>query len=373
MPQTIISGEQSRRQLAEIFRTLGAGKFFLICGSPFDRLPLRVFFENIGTSYVRFSGFTSNPVYEDVCRGVDLFRRECCDTIVAVGGGSAIDVAKCVRQFSVLDSSKDYLAQEYQDSRIPMIAVPTTAGTGSESTHFAVVYKNGRKYSVAQRSMLPDYVILDADLLRTLPLYQKKCTLLDALCQAIESWWSVKSTEESTEYSKQAIEMILQWQEDYIQRNSREAAEKILQAANYSGRAINITQTTAPHAMSYKLTSLYRLPHGHAVALCLPEVWDYMSTHLEQCIDSRGVEYVRRVLVDIARTMGGGDSQRAIERFRMLLREFGIDKPTEHQRQKVLETLTKSVDPARLDNNPVKLNENTIMNLYRHILKAERD
>ena len=139
MPQTIISGEQSRRQLAEIFRTLGARKFFLICGSPFDRLPLCELFESIGTPYVRFSGFTSNPVYEDVCRGVDLFRQERCDTIVAVGGGSAIDVAKCVRQFSVLDSSQDYLAQQYRDSQIPMIAVPTTAGTGSESTHFAVV------------------------------------------------------------------------------------------------------------------------------------------------------------------------------------------------------------------------------------------
>lgn len=373
MPQTIISGEQSRRQLAEILQMLGARKLFLVCGSSFDRLPFRELFENIGTPYVRFSGFTSDPVYEDVCRGVDLFRQECCDTIVAVGGGSAIDVAKCVRQFSVLGSSQDYLRQEYRDSRIPMIAIPTTAGTGSESTHFAVVYKNGRKYSVAHGSMLPDYVILDADLLRTLPLYQKKCTLLDALCQAIESWWSVKSTEESIEYSKQAIELILQWQEDYIQRNSREAAEKILQAANYSGRAINITQTTAPHAMSYKLTSLYRLPHGHAVALCLPEVWDHMSTHPEQCVDPRGEEYVQRVLLDIAHTMGGRDSQGTIERFRMLLQEFGIDKPMELQRQKVLEALTKSVDPARLGNNPIKLDEDTIMDLYRHILKVERN
>lgn len=141
-----------------------------------------------------FQGFSSNPKYEDVLRGVEAFRAENCDAVVAVGGGSSLDVGKCIKLFARMDPEQDCLAQPLQENGVPLAAVPTTAGTGSESTHFAVVYVNGEKRSVASTAALPDLAILDADALDTLPLYQKKCTLLDALCQGIESAWSVRST-----------------------------------------------------------------------------------------------------------------------------------------------------------------------------------
>ena len=119
-----------------------------------------------------------------------------------------------------MDNDINYMQQEYIDSGITLIAVPTTAGTGSESTCHAVIYYEGEKQSISHTSIIPNYAILEPSVLETLPVYQKKCTMLDALCQAIESWWSVNSTEESKEYSRKAILAIKENWEEYIFKNA---------------------------------------------------------------------------------------------------------------------------------------------------------
>ena len=116
---------------------------------------------------------------------------------------------------------------------------------------------------------------MDASALKTLPIYQKKSTMMDALCHSIESYWSVNSTEESNKYSKQAIQTILENKDAYL-ANKDLGNANMLKAAYLAGKAINITQTTAGHAMSYKLTSLYGIAHGHAVAICISKLWEYM-------------------------------------------------------------------------------------------------
>ena len=276
MEQRILSGIGC---LEAALKELGTRKYLLVRDSSYPYLSIRNYIDALPAPHVVFDGFSSNPLYEDVCKGVALFNREGCDTIVAVGGGSAIDVGKCIKLFSKMEPEQNFLFQGYKDTGVPLIAVPTTAGTGSESTRYAVIYYQGKKQSITHDSIRPPIAILDSSVLKTLPLYQKKCTMLDALCQGIESWWSVNSTQESKGYSRLAVETILENMDAYIRDNDEKAAEKILLAANFAGRAINITQTTAPHAMSYKLTSLYGLPHGHAVAMCLPEVWEYMLGH----------------------------------------------------------------------------------------------
>ena len=150
-----------------------------------------------GLKVTEFSGFEPNPRYESAVNGTALFRENGCGAILAIGGGSALDVAKCVRLFSVLPgdgSGGSWLGRDYADPGIPFLAIPTTAGTGSEATRYAVVYYKGEKQSVTSPYCLPDTVILEPGLLRTLPLYQRKATAADALCHAIESYWSVNST-----------------------------------------------------------------------------------------------------------------------------------------------------------------------------------
>lgn len=352
--------------LSEALR--GSTKVLLVCDSSFPYLNIKDEIERISVPYVKFDQFTPNPLYEDVCKGVDLFNITKCDTILAVGGGSSMDVAKCIKLYSKMQKDKLYLEQEYKDTGVKLIAIPTTAGTGSESTRYAVIYYDGKKQSVTHDSIIPNVAILEPKVLKTLPLYQKKCTMLDALCQGIESWWSVNSTDESKVYSKIAVETIMKWWREYIFENSDEAAEHIMEAANYAGRAICITQTTAPHAFSYKITSLYGLPHGHAVAVCLPEIWQYMTEHLDKNLDKRGTNYLLSVFDEISASMEMDSPNNTIIYFREMMQEMSLNYPISKNRTQELMILSESVNPVRLKNNPVLLDCSAIETLYNKIL-----
>ena len=346
----------------------GSTKVLLVCDSSFPFLSIKEAIEAIDVPRVVFDQFTPNPLYEDVCKGVDLFQQNQCDTILAVGGGSSLDVAKCIKLYCKMENDKLFLEQEYKDTGVKLIAIPTTAGTGSESTRYAVIYYEGKKQSVTHESIIPDVAILEPKVLKTLPLYQKKCTMMDALCQGIESWWSVNSTNESQILSKEAVETITQWWHEYIFENTDDSADAIMHAANLAGQAICITQTTAPHAMSYKITSIYGLPHGHAVALCLPEVWEYMIAHPEKCIDPRGSAYLNSVFKGIAKALGFDKVQEAILLIRSMLTTMELKRPQSTNRNEDLGILTCSVNPTRLKNNPVALEQETLYGFYQSIV-----
>lgn len=366
MKQKIISGYNVCRNLGEILNEFAGRKIMLVCDSAFKYLNLKEVIDRLPNIIITFDGFKPNPDYYDVCKGVEIFRGCGCDSVIALGGGSAIDVAKCIKLFSVLSPQKNYLEQNFVESNVPLMAIPTTAGTGSESTKFAVVYFNEKKFSVESASILPDIVILDHSLLNTLPLYQKKCTLLDALCHGIESWWSVNSTDESIEYSRLAVTEIMRCKDGYFNGISA-AAERILLAANYAGRAINITKTTAAHAMSYKLTSLCAIPHGHAVAVCIPQLWKFMYRNTGKCVDGRGADYLTGIFKDIANALGEDSVENGIEKFEKILESLLITAPSVSKND--LQVLASSVNAQRLQNNPVKLSEEDLLNLYKKILK----
>lgn len=202
--------------------------------------------------------------------------------------------------------------------------------------------------------------------MKTLPLYQKKSTMLDALCHSIESFWSVNSTEESKQYSREAIQLMMKYKNAYL-ANEAIGNTAMLKAANIAGKAINITQTTAGHAMCYKLTSLYGIAHGHAAALCNAALWPYMAQHMEKCIDPRGKDYLEDLFLETASAMGCGSIEEALTRYQSILAELGMDAPI-MKNVSDLEVLTESVNPARLRNNPVRLDKETLRYLYKLIL-----
>jgi len=303
---------------------LDGRKIFLVCRGSFDRLEISDYIN--GLNPVRFSGFTPNPKMEEVMDGVNLFRQTDCDTILAVGGGSPIDVAKCIKHYSESDD--------------PIIAIPTTSGTGSESTHFAVVYENGNKLSVAAPDLLPDEVILEPSTLKNVPEYTRKATMLDALCQSIESHRAKKATDESREYAERAIALITKYKDSYL-ANEDEGNAGMMEAANLAGQAINISTTTAAHAMCYKITSMYGFQHGHAAAICLPEVWAYID-------DDAGI--TRGEFVD-------------------LLSELGMEYPVSGNAAEDAEILSDSVNLQRLSNNPVAFDHDQLVEMYRNIIK----
>lgn len=371
--QRLLSGKEYYRELADYIQESGFRKILLVCGKSIEELEVGSFFSELekGTKIkiIRFSEFTSNPSYESVVKGVGLFNAQKCDAVFAIGGGSAIDVAKCIKLFAHMNPKINFLEQEITPNRIPLLAMPTTAGTGSEATKFAVIYYQGEKQSVSDESCIPAAILLDADTLQTLPLYQKKSTMLDAVCHAIESFWSINATEESKIYSSKALKLIINYWNAYLE-NDKLAALQMLKAANLAGKAINITQTTAGHAMCYKLTSLYGIAHGHAAALCVYELWPYMIDNLERCIDPRGKKYLESTFQELAEIFGSDDVRGAVKCYQNFYKKLGLYRPMiNHESEYSI--LKDSVNPVRLKNNPVKLDIKTIDQLYHQILKKE--
>lgn len=368
--QVIYSGIHYLSELVE-----NSKKVFLVCDSSYPFLNIKEYIEGLSFPHVKFSDYSPNPLYEDICKGIDLFQITKCDTLLAVGGGSTIDVAKCIKLAVLAEEGNAAIIPplvntrvECDGAKLPFIAIPTTAGTGSESTHNAVMYYEGAKQAVTNDGILPDYAILEPRVLKTLPLYQKKCTMLDALCQGIESWWSVNSTEESCDYSRRTIELIMANWRKYIFDNDEEAASNIMLGANYGGRAINITATTAAHAMSYKITSLYKFPHGHAVAVCLPEIWEYMIGHMDKCIDIRGKDYLSSIFDSIAKAMGKNNPEGAIALFRNMIAQMELGNPSSDNLCSDLIALSSSVNTVRLNNNPITIGEAELNKLYKTII-----
>lgn len=357
--------------LEEYWKEKAIHKVFLVCGKSFNRLPIAAGIYSSAycnaVEVVRFQDFSPNPRYEQVVEGVSLFLQTECDAILAVGGGSAMDVAKCIKLFSVLDHTKNYLSQTLQPSPIPLIAVPTTAGTGSEATRFAVIYYDGEKQSITHADGLPNAVVLDPSGLQSLPEYQRKATMLDALCHGVESYWSVNSTQESRAYSHQAIASILHYLPSYL-RNEAEGNRGMLLASNTAGKAINITQTTAGHAMCYKLTSLYGIAHGHAAALCVCALWPYMLQNPQKCVDPHGARHLQSTFESIASAMNCETPWESVDKFRHLLSSLGITAPKLKDSSDYNKLIT-SVNPVRLKNNPVELDADAISYIYQTIFE----
>lgn len=370
--QVVLDAVDDYAYLDEWMKTSVHKCLFLVCGASIRKMRIDRYFETLqkrlGIQVVRFSAFQPNPIYESVVAGVNAFLESGADGIAAVGGGSAMDVAKCIKLYSGMDHNVCYLEQEIIPNDIRFLAVPTTAGTGSEATRFAVIYYEGEKQSVAHESCIPDAVLMDSEALKTLPPYHRKAAMLDAFCHAVESYWSIKSTEESRKLSAEAIRMILHYLDSYLS-NEPEGNAGMLKAANMAGRAINITQTTAGHAMCYKLTGLYGIAHGHAAALCVRELWSWMLSHDNQCIDVRGREHLAQVFDGLANAMGCDGPQAAAEAFFTLVEKLELQAPAIKEEDYM--KLIKSVNLTRLQNHPVALDAEALEQIYRKIGRSD--
>ncbi|MCM1231544.1 MAG: phosphonoacetaldehyde reductase [Ruminococcus flavefaciens] len=371
MGQRYLEGNNYKEELHKLFVTEKYRAIFLVCGNSAEKLDifqwLHTEVRKLGRRMIVFQKFEPNPKYSSVELAINQFISNECDIIIAVGGGSAIDVAKCVKLGWEMKREGGRLIQSAHVRNVPMIAVPTTAGTGSEATQFAVIYYEGEKQSVSHPAGLPEYVVLDENNLRTLPICQRKATVLDALSHAIESMWSVNSNDESCEYAEHAIRRIICSMNRYIREAGAE--KELLIAANEAGKAINFTKTTAAHAMCYKLTSLYGIPHGCAVMLCLPELWEFMCAHTDKCADGRGKEFLEGQFQRIAACLGHLSAKDAIEYLKQLRKDWEVDFAYEIKDDE-MDLLVSAVNVERLKGNPVELTKKDLKELYRKILKA---
>jgi len=358
--QVYFEGYGTYRQIKDLI-AVGVKKIMVVCGSSYDRFPIKQTIETMSVPVVFFRDFSPNPDYLDVLKGLALFTEEKCDFIISVGGGSAIDVAKCIVSH-VNDGDKLRLLDNVVSRHL---AIPTTAGSGSEATRFAVIYSNGEKMSIEHSNMLPSHVILDPQFLETLPPYQKKSTLSDALCQAIESMWAKNANVESRDYAKESIGLILDNVEAYLSGNT-ESMRLMLKAANLSGKAINISKTTAAHAMSYKLSSLYGIAHGHAVALCLPYVWEHLLESKDTCFSPLR-DYLNSIFSDLMQVVHATSYEITFDVIAELFNELELYHEFDYCEDTIQE-LVASVNIQRMNNHPIEISPQILNEMYRKVL-----
>ena len=379
--QIVLGKKNLKEELKSFFQEHSFRRIFLVAGSSFPKLPigeeLQELFSELNIAFYHFSDFRANPRLEEVEEGIKAFSAFRGDSILAVGGGSALDTAKCIKLFTGLSKDRPYLEQEYRENDIPLLVHPTTAGTGSESTPFAVIYQNGEKCSVEHESIYPKYRIEDARSLRSLPLYQKKATLLDALSHAMEAIWSKYSNEDSRAYGQKAITLILSNYKAYLSLEnekdaknlggaaaleglSKQVLEDVAEAANLAGKAIAVTKTTAGHALSYKLGSIYQLPHGLATAIVNRALYPFMCREKNRMTDPEN-------LLFLAKCFSVETEEEGAKRYREILEDLEI-LPTLSVKEGDLENLVAAVNPERLSNHPIALREEDIGLLYKEIL-----
>lgn len=332
---------QSQEFLAQFQAGIPWERVLLVCHpASFQKSGAEAWFQSMTDSAPpRFVDFSSNPKSAEVERGVAQFSAARAEALIAIGGGSILDMAKLINFFGSCNLGVDaYLDQARPSSASlrPLLAVPTTAGSGSEATHFAVIYRGKAKYSVAAPAIRPSHVLLAPEFTWSLPAYPTACTGLDALAQAIESHWARKATEESRRYARQALGLAWDHLAAAVNAPAPEHRAAMLEAAHGAGRAIDVTQTTGAHAFSYALTTEFGLPHGQAVALLLPF---FIAYHARMGIQ---VETVNA------------------ERVRALVHEVGLDRKLPATSGEIHGLLTRHVNLERLSNNPVPVPDDLV-------------
>jgi alcohol dehydrogenase len=360
-------GSGSLSQLEKILDEVNPKKIFLVTG--------KKSFQSSGAAdtlmpildkyrHQIFNDFTPNPKLVDIQKGIDLFDDDV-ELVISVGGGSVIDVGKSINILKAqIGSPVDYITKikEIIKPGCPLVAIPTTAGSGSEATHFAVVYVNGVKYSLAHEYIQPNFVVIDPSLTLSMPKYVTASTGMDALAQAVESCWSINSTSESKEFAKKAISIVNSNLKKSVATESLQYREKMAQAANLAGKAINISKTTAPHALSYMLTSKYGIAHGHAAILTLGSILEYNSYVSEtDCNDKRGSEYVTETLREIVTLLKCKDAIGAKHYLETYMNEIGLESNLSQlgADDEGINDMVEKVNYERLKNNPRALSDKT--------------
>lgn len=311
-----------------------------------------------------FSAFTVTPTSTQALAAAMAAIAVEAGAVVAVGGGAAIDVAKAAALGAA--HRRDPLAAiearaaPTRDA-LPLVAIPTTAGTGSEATHFAVVYVDGVKRSLAHASLRPAGVVLDVGLSATCPSRVAAASGLDALCQAMESLWATGADDRSRADARLAGPIAAASLEDAVRGDER-GRTAMMWASHLAGHAIDVSRTTAPHAASYAMSARHGVPHGVAVALTI----GHFAERLEAmdgrtCLHPGGVEAVRAFAAEAASWLGC-DAAGLAEAMRSLLKRLGLPDSLRAAGipRDALEGLALAADPLRLSNHPQRLDAGDI-------------
>lgn len=284
VPQNIIVEKGGLAKLPEVAKELGGTKAFIISGPHLNKMGIvGKCIEALEAKGIKATAYTDtegNPSVETVEKATESFKESDSDFIIALGGGSPMDVAKAVGVVAKYGGSiTDYEGGgKVPGDIIPLIAVPTTAGTGSEVTAFSVITDHSRNYklTVFSYKLIPAYAILDANLLTTAPPSVAAACGIDAMVHALEAYISTAASPFSEAMSEKALELIGKNIRRYVaNRGDIDAAENMLVGSLFAGIAFSWARLGNVHAMSHPVSAFFNVPHGVANAILLPTIVEY--------------------------------------------------------------------------------------------------
>ncbi len=284
VPQEIFFGKDSLKKLPDCVRSCGLKKVLIISGPVLNRIGVvdqaAAILEAAGLSCERFVDIEANPSVETVDNATAAYRESGAEGIIALGGGSPMDVAKAVGVLATYGGTITAYegGGKVPGKIVPLIAIPTTAGTGSEVTAFSVITDRSRHYklTVFSDALLPSHVILDPGLIASAPFGVAAATGIDALVHAVEAFLSKAASPFSDAMAEKAISMIGGNIRTFTaDRSNEEAAAAMLAGSTFAGIAFNLARLGNVHAMAHPLGGFFDIAHGVANAILLPVVLEY--------------------------------------------------------------------------------------------------
>lgn len=308
-----------------------------------------------------FSKVDNNPTVKNVDECADILRNMKADFIIALGGGSVLDCAKAAGSVCLTeDSINKYFGTGVQipDAHLPLIAMPTTAGTGSEVTCISVLTdpEQGKKSPVVSNGFYPALALIDPELTYSMPPKVTAFTGIDVLCHALEAFWSKGHQPICDALALHACDLVFKHlYTAYNTPNDVFAREKMAEASVIAGLAFTLPKTTSSHACSFPLTNIYHIAHGEACGLTL----DYFARINAKGDDGRINEFAQK--------LGFKDADGMADAIRDLKQKMGLlcDLKAYNLTDDNIAELVKISRHPNLYNNPVEITDEMLFEMYQ--------
>ncbi|OGZ33188.1 MAG: hypothetical protein A2V69_01520 [Candidatus Portnoybacteria bacterium RBG_13_40_8] len=360
LPTKIYFGSGILKYLPDILETKGE-RVYLVVGKHVLKDKT---FKKVKDSFPKikikvFSKIPPKPNVTQIENVRHLIRDFGTDLIIAIGGGSVLDTAKSA---AILANNKgtliDFLTKKRKLNKkgISFIAIPTTAGTGSEVTPWATIWgENKIKYSLSSPLMFPLAAICDPRLTLSMPPFLTACTGLDVLSQATEAYWSIHSTPFSDIHAAQGMSLAINNLENAVKKPKELFyREQMMLATIETGQAFSQTATTAVHSVSYPMTAFFNIPHGHACALTLSMFLKYnYDVTGKDCNDKRGPEFVKKKIMEVVKNLGCNTVNEACNKINGVMKSIGLETSLSKVGITDVETIIKhGLTSNKVANNP---------------------
>ncbi|MGE1046540.1 iron-containing alcohol dehydrogenase, partial [Bacillus sp. GMs2/1] len=376
MPKSVLYGRNSLEKLGEQSKKLGK-RAFIVTDTIMEKLgyveKCMQQLNKKGITVSTYNKVDAEPTNIHVLEALSLCKEEKCDFIIGIGGGSCIDAAKAVAVLYTNGGEvEDYVQKdiEIENNPLPLIAIPTTSGTGSEVTSVAVITnkKTDVKMMMKHPSFIPKVAIIDPVLTSSLPPQITAATGIDALCHAIEAYISKVSQPLTDVLALSAIESIMKYLRiAYEDGRNMEAREAMMIASLQAGIAFSNASVTLVHGMSRPVGALFHVPHGISNAILLPTVLEFTKTSAMKRLAKIGRSLNKDLYSNSDEEVADytlGEIKKLCFDLRIPnLKEYGIDEiEFENAISKMASDAIESGSPA---NNPRVPSYDEIKELYR--------